>query len=371
MNVLVISTVDFNRHGIPISVMNTYSKFSHDSIQYTFVTNKSIDHNFAKIISQNHDEYYVLPDRKKQTLLYISKLFEVMGKKEYQIVHIHTNSRTCCIELLVAVFCRINTRIVHSHSASCEHRIIHKFLGGLFKLLYTHGVACSEEAGKHMFSHDSFTVINNGIDVELFKYNGEIRFLLRKELSIDDNALVIGHVGLFNEGKNQSFLVDVFYEFLKEVPNSYLVFIGSGPLECDVKEKVINLGIQKKILFLGEKSNTYDYYNVFDVFCFPSLYEGLGIVMIEAQANGLPCIASTGVPKKTDFSETTRYIELEVECWCDALLKVNNIDREKASRINKQHIIERGFSNVTTAKVINELYLKERGVLCGEKYQEK
>ena len=173
--------------------------------------------------------------------------------------------------------------------------------------------ACSELAGRWLFGDKTFeqgkvTIINNAIDLDKFKYDEKVRKEKRKELNINDDTLVVGHIGRFVAQKNHTFLIDIFSELHKKEKNSILLLIGQGPLIGEIKQKVETLGISDSVKFLGQRDDVNELYNAMDLFLFPSLYEGLGMVLIEAQANGLPCIASTEVPKNARVSKKISFV---------------------------------------------------------------
>lgn len=196
-----------------------------------------------------------------------------------------------------------------------------------FSNLYpTERFACSEYAGKWLFGRDAnFTVIPNAIELEKFHFDPVIRQETRKELGVADDMFLIGHVGRFMPQKNQAFLVDVLAELLKQEPNTMLAFVGDGPDRSDVQQHAQELGISDHILFLGQRTDVNHLYQAFDVFCLPSRYEGLGMVAIEAQVAGCPCVLSDQVPHEADISEKTSFISLENRSsWTLTLLNISS-----------------------------------------------
>lgn len=187
--------------------------------------------------------------------------------------------------------------------------------------------ACSELAGRWLFGDKTFeqgkvTIINNAIDLSKFKYDEKIRKEKRKELNINDDTLVVGHIGRFVAQKNHTFLIDVFNELHKKEKNSILLLIGQGPLMDEVKQKVETLGISESVKFLGQRDDVNELYQVFDVFLLPSLYEGLPVVGVEAQATGNLCILSNSMTQETKILDTTKFISLDMktEEWVSIIL---------------------------------------------------
>lgn len=220
---------------------------------------------------------------------------------------------------------------------------------------------CSKEAGVWLFgkkivNSNRFMIVHNAVDLEKYKFNVEVRERIRNDLKIDKNTIVIGHVGRFVELKNHDFLVDVFYEFYEIHPNSKLLLIGTGIKENEIKEKVKRLGIEENVIFAGFRENVNDYMCAMDLFVLPSKTEGLGLVLIEAQASGLKCFTSKDVvPNEVDVSKTTQFLSLNLlpKEWADVLIETN-IERVK----NEDMIKQAGYDIIDTSKVLQDFYTK-------------
>ncbi len=259
----------------------------------------------------------------------------------YDIVHLNASSKNFLVLKKAKEF-GIKTRISHSHSIGFQSsNFINRFIGNCFKPLLrkytTDYFACSKEAGIWLFgkkisNSDKFHIIPNGIDVEKFRYNSFIRNQMRKKLLIED-LFVVGDIGRFVSQKNYGFLIDIFKEILELNPKSCLIIVGDGPTMDDIKDKVFNLGISDKVKFLGFKQDQYKYLQAMDVFVLPSLLEGLGIVLIEAQAAGLPCFTSTVVPREVKITKLLEFISLKKSAkeWAKIIINNSNIKREDTS----------------------------------------
>ena len=178
-------------------------------------------------------------------------------------------------------------------------------------------------------------ILNNAIDLDKYKYSKKIRDKKREELGIKENAFVIGHIGRFVKQKNHEFIIDVFNEIHKENKNAILLLVGQGPLMDEMKEKVKGLKLTRCVKFLGQRNDANELYQAFDVFFFPSLYEGLGMVAIEAQVSGLPCVVSTEVPSIAKVTDCLEFLELEdtINTWKNTIL-------DKLNEKRKSHIEE-------------------------------
>lgn len=239
---------------------------------------------------------------------------------DYKVVHMHSSSKNYMI-LKYAKKYGIQIRIAHSHNIDFQTKNpLKKLIGNLFKkplIKYaTDYFACSKIAGEWLFGKDivesdKFRVIHNAIDYDKFKYNSNIRKKMREEFNFKDSDIVIGHVGRFVEQKNHSFLIDVFYKCYEQNNNYKLLLVGTGELEEFIKEKVRSLGIENNVIFAGFQSNVNDYMHAMDLFVFPSLFEGLGLVLIEAQACGLPCFCTANtIPKDVKILNNLQFISL-------------------------------------------------------------
>ena len=179
-------------------------------------------------------------------------------------------------------------------------------------------MACTEHAGRWMFGDKEFDkgnvfILNNAIELEKFKYDIQVRETKRSELNIDDETKVIGCIGRFVEQKNHRFLIEIFEEYHKMNQKSILLLIGQGPLVDEIKKIVEGKKLSNSVLFLGQKNDVYNYYSVFDFYVMPSLYEGLGMVYIEAQVSGLPCLASKEVPEIVKVTENMSFLDLNIK----------------------------------------------------------
>ena len=220
-------------------------------------------------------------------------------------------------------------------------------------------MCCSELAGRWLFGNKEYDkgniyLLNNAIDLDKFKYNESLRKEKRKELGINDDTLVIGHVGRFVEQKNHRFLIDIFNEIHKKNNNSVLLLAGQGPLMDEIKNKVISLKLEKNVKFLGQRNDIDKLYQAFDVFLLPSLYEGLPVVGVEAQATGLLCELSNDMTKEIKVLDTTRFVSLNTsaEEWATIILD----DYSKFKRHDTTSEITKNNFNIKneTSKLENE-----------------
>ena len=263
------------------------------------------------------------------------------------------------LELIAAKIAGCNKRIIHAHSTNCGSIVLHKLLETPFNWLCTHRLACGDMAGKFMFGTKPFKIINNGVDVVKYSFDIKKRASLRAKLSLTHNDTLIGHVGYFLALKNQSFLVDVFAEFVKRDNNYHLVLIGDGAMRPEIEKKVDSLGFKDKVTFTGNINNVSYYLNAIDLIVMPSLFEGLPLTLVEQQANGLQCIVSDTITKEADKTGNLRFISLNASIseWVQAIENCNcKQDREQRSKKAVDDIAKAGYSIQTEANKLVEFY---------------
>ena len=294
---------------------------------------------------------------------FVKALLDLLDKEKYNIVHIHSGSIfTLAFGAKIAKKSGVKNVIVHSHNSgikNMKYRIMKAISNNVFLKNVDYYFACSELAAsfkypKKILKNKEYMIINNGIDIAKFKYNPEIRRKVRKELSCD-NKIVIGHIGRFAPEKNHTFLLDVFEEYKKINNESMLVLIGVGDLQETVKEKANQLGIKNDVQFLGTTDKVNEYLNAMDIFVLPSLYEGLPIVGVEAEATGLPVISSVEVIKDLPIKELTNYYSLNNSAK-DWALKIDEIVKNTDRKDVSDAIVDSNYEISNIAKKLEGFY---------------
>lgn len=249
-------------------------------------------------------------ERQSNILRYFRQLLGILKHEKYDIVHVNGSSSLMTLEMIAAKLSNIPIRLSHSHNTACSHILLHHLLWRLLNFFSNLRIACGKDAGKWLFGSNPYKIFHNGIDLNLFLFNSNKRALIRKKMHIDEDTLLIGHVGKFNYQKNHEFLVDVFAEIIKHNLNSKLVLFVDGNLMEEIKEKVKNIHLTSSILFMGTVDNIADYLNALDVMLLPSRFEGLPNVVIEWQASGLPSIVADTVTKECSQTRLVRFLSL-------------------------------------------------------------
>lgn len=283
----------------------------------------------------------------------------------YDVVHIHSGSTTVlALVSFAAKLAKVKKIIVHSHSTGkvkdLRYRLLKIFSYPFLRFIPDEYCACSVAAGEWKFPmsvvRKKLRVINNGVDLDLFSPNPDKRVEMRRNLGILESTLVIGNVGRFSLTKNHSFTFNVFKVLKDKIQDSKLVLVGDGELMDEAKERVKELGIEKDVIFVGRVSNVQDYVQAMDVFVFPSLWEGLGLVGVEAQGVGIPVIASTNVPQEMKLTDDVFFLPLDnIESWIEKIIEVSSFPRKD----NIDKIREQGYDINQTAEEVRKLYITD------------
>ena len=319
-----------NRGGAETMIMSLYRNINRDKVQFDFVVHTEDKCAFDDEIESLGGKIYRVPRYiGKNHLRYISSWNEFFRKHhEYKVIHGHVRS-TASIYLSIAKKYGLTT-IAHSHNTSSGVGLSAKVKNILqypIRYFAEYLFACSKPAGEWLFGKnacqsDNFFILNNSIDVRKFIYNENIRRKIRKEFNID-GKLVVGHIGRFQRQKNHNLLIDIFKKIHDKNNNAVLLLVGDGELRQSIMDKVEDLELSNNVIYTGVRSDIPKLLQAMDVFVFPSLYEGLGIVVIEAQASGLPCVVSDTIPKDAYLTDLVQSIPLNasVEIWADAVLQ--------------------------------------------------
>lgn len=287
----------------------------------------------------------------------VNTFFEEHGS-EYDIVHCQMPNSAFCV-LRDAKHAGVKHRILHSHLNNSSDQFLHRLrnapLNAIGKMYATDRLACSEDAGKFLFGSEPFTVIRNGIPIEQFAYDAGINSELRAEYGISMDAPVIGCVGRMVKQKNYPFAVKVFAQFLRKRPDTKLVFIGDGTDRAELEQSIHDEGVTSSVLLLGVREDINRLYSMLDVFFMPSLYEGLPVSCVEAQASGLPCVYSTDVPHESDITQTGLFVDrtANISQWVTALERAMNGGRLTG---NPEVLSARGYSASANAEQLMRYY---------------
>lgn len=321
-----------NLGGIETFIMNLYKNIDKEKFQFDFIDFSENGIYYKEEIEKMGGKIYKITPRSKGWLKNKKELKKIISKKEYKIIHYHLNTLSY-IEPIIIALKNGKKVIIHSHNEWKGKRkitvLLHKI--NYIRLLHKKNIiklACSEKAGKWIFGKQKYTIVKNGIDIDKFKIDNTKRKKVRQELNADENTVIIGNVGAFRKQKNHEFIVDIFNEYLNDNSNSILVLVGDGELKDTIKKKVNDLGIQENVRIMGVRADTDYLYSAFDCFLFPSIYEGLGISLIEAQVSGLKCLISDVIPKEAIITDNV------------SIMSLNTNYKEWAKKINEMQLFD-------------------------------
>ncbi len=350
--------------GVEAVVMNYYRNINRKEIQFDFICDSDSTNIPYEEIKKLGGRVILIPPYQK-VVDYHKKLIKIFKENKYQIVHSHIN--TLSVFPLYAAKCAgVPIRIAHNHSTTnkkeWKKNLMKQALRPTAKMFATHYFCCSELSGRWLFGNKEYNknnvfLLNNAIDVNKYKYNEKIRQQIRKDLKIKDDVIVVGHIGRFVAQKNHDFLIDVFSEIHKKNSKTMLLLVGQGPKEKEIKGKVKSLNLEKYVLFLGQRNDPEKLYQAFDVFLLPSLYEGLPVVGIEAQASGLLCILSNSMTKETKILDTTTFISLEENPNVWAIKTLKMLDHYKRKDTTDE-VREKGYDISKEAEKLENEYHK-------------
>lgn len=346
--------------GVEAVIMNYYRHIDRTQVQFDFVVD-----GYEKTILDDEIQtlggtvYHVEP-YKKNIFRYMNQIYHIVRDNHYDIVHSNMNTLSL-FSLFPAWLAGAHHRILHNHSTAVRSEgarsVMKQILRPFAPLFANHYLACSRLAGtwmygERMMSSGKVMVINNAIDLDKYSYSPEIRKRYRQLLHLPIDAFVIGHVGRFMYQKNHAFLIDIFHEITLRNRSAFLISVGDGELRSEIEAKAKALGIESRIRFLGLRKDVQLLYNAMDVFVLPSWYEGLPVVSIEAQANGLRCIFSDKVTRESGLTRAVEFYSLEegASVWAEKILKPSAERNTKA----KEDLTASGFDiHVQAAKLLS------------------
>lgn len=344
--------------GAETFMMNAYRNIDRSKYQFDFV----IYEEFADV-RPYHDEItalggkiFVVPNPNKQPLRYIKTVSKLLQENQVDIVH-NEIFFGGGLNLWLAAKAGVKKRIAHSHATSdgkgnrFPYSIVRPIFNNLMMKYATDFLGCSEEAGIGLFGKEQpFVMIPNGINLDRYRNVAVTKEEMHAQLGIPADAFVIGHIGRFEEQKNHRLLLKIVQHILKRHPNTYLLSVGAGSLEEEIHGLAKELGISDHVLFLGEREDIAELLKAMDVFLLPSLYEGLPIVAVEAQAANVKLVLSTEVSEDTVLSENVRFVPLDAE-----------LDRWEAEVMGEPHGNRpkpemEAFDMLKTAKALEKIY---------------
>lgn len=360
----VVGTMDLG--GIETLIMNIYRNIDRTKIQFDFLCHNRIDAKYTEEIMALGGKMYMVPGISHVGLVnYQRKIYNFFVQHpEYKTVHSHQGTLSGMI-LSQAKKAGVPNRFSHAHSTYTSKNFFKKIQFAFFKSFFTnsvtHAFACADIAGKSLYKgrlYNNFEIIPNGIDADKFVFSLKKREVFREEFGFDDK-IVIGHIGRFMREKNHKFIIRVFKEMLRKNPDLQLVLIGEGELMPDIKSLVKELGIEDNVYFLGARYDVSEFLSAIDLLLFPSIFEGLSVSMIEAQASGVPILTSNSVSSEVAITDRVNQISLNLsaENWADIALDMICFERKTDRTGYAQKVKCAGYDIKSTALKLQYFYI--------------
>lgn len=358
------SELQQNQGGIESFIENVATKMDVNQIECSFLMrgeNKKLEENLKGTI-------YKVPIGLRPYCIFIKELLQ---KEKFDIVHIHKNSAiNILLPIMVKKYSPQSYIIIHSHNTqpakTCSapkailivmHKINRRWLRHITDAMF----ACSELSANWMFGEKNYLAgevlqVRNGIQIDKYIYNPEVRNIIRSNLEISDETILIGNVGRLRKQKNQLFLIDILAEMKRRGIHSKLVICGMGDQEEAIRRRAMKKNVMNDLILTGICHNVNEILQAMDVFVMPSLYEGLTISAVEAQCAGLPCVFSNTLSKETILTNNCAMLSLNdpIEKWSDAIVSASTVPRKDCTDI----IRSAGYDNQETARFLQDFYLK-------------
>lgn len=322
---IVLSNLAVN-NGVASCIMNNYSQLCEMFEHIDFLVLKKTGSVRETQIIESGNEIIVLPDAEVRRSKSKEKFILNLLRRGYDIVHVNVPYHNGSMILRMAQKKNIPVRIYHSHNPKRVDTMRARLVSGYYTpqcvRAANYYIACSETAGKTVFGNRAFEILHNAIPAEKFQFDKQSRELLRKQYHLE-GSLVVGAVCRIDQQKNPFFIVDIFSEIAKKREDACLVWLGAGAMEGQIKEYVQKKKLADRCLLLGSRSDVNKWYSAMDMLLFPSIFEGLGMVLIEAQTAGLMCFASDCVPKDTCVTDHIQYYPLEWSAaqWSEKIIQ--------------------------------------------------
>ena len=352
-----------NVGGSQTMVLNLYRNTDREKLQFDFVLDHPDERYFAADVEALGARIYSMPGFNGLNAGEIRRAWDAFLTEhpDYKVLHSHVRSYAS-IYLPVAKRHGMKT-IIHSHNTSngsgisaAAKQLLQRPLRDQADVL----MACSREAGEWLYGkkacmRDNFVFLPNAVDTARYRLPESVRDQYRAKLDLSDK-LVVGHVGRFHRQKNHAFLLDVFKALHDRRPDSALLLVGDGELREQTEARAAGLGLSDCVVFTGNRPDVPELLRAMDVFVFPSVWEGLPVSLIEAQASGLPCLVSESVTSEACISPLTEKLPVgDAGCWADKILAA------PPRRDVTEYIVRAGFDVRESAKRMTELYLKLAG----------
>lgn len=348
--------------GVESMIYNYCSHMSKDKFDfYLLYQHNAFEKNIKEFTNLNF-KLKRIPSKKVNLLGNYLATYNFLKDNKIDVVHCHMTLMNF-IPLLAAKKAGIKVKICHSHGSDVRSKsnLIEKIEDKLRKLCFENSdyhLACGQDAGKYLYESNDFKIIYNAIDLKKFIYNEQSRNKIRSALNVDDNCFLIGHIGRFETQKNHYFILDLMKKLNEDNIKYKVVFLGNGELYNEFVESIKKNQLDNNAIFCGVVANTNDYYSAFDMFILPSLYEGLPVSALEAQASGLLCLLSKNIDESVIVdSDRLKLLNLDVKEWQENIVKAIADNKYRNREINLEKFNDKHLNIENEYKELEKIYL--------------
>lgn len=302
--------------GMENFIMNLYREIDREQFQFDFVVHLRKENDYKEAIEALGGRVYEIPRLTGHPVKSLISLYRLIRTNHYPIVIRHTANALVAVQLLAARLAGART-VCHSHNETDPGIRIHRLTKPLLRWTANRRLACSRGAGEWMYGGMDYRIIHNAIPIEKFSYSQEKAERINREFGLEGKT-VYGHIANFIASKNHSFLLEVFARIRTKDPKAVLICLGDGQLRPEIEEKIRQLGLTNEVILAGSRPDACDFMSRFDLLLFPSLFEGLPLTLIEAQAAGLPQLISSNITEDVILTEGLVYsksLEEDAESW--------------------------------------------------------
>ena len=351
MKRLLCIVSSMNQGGAETFLMKVYRQLDKTKYQMDFCVSDNNKGFYDDEIISMGGKIFNIHMKSKNPIKCFIDIKNIVKNEKYEYVLRTSQQSLAAIDLLAAKMGGANKLIYRSSNAGIVGNKLKVFINNFFsflpKTIPNVKVAPSTEAAEFVFGKNSVKkgkviILHNGLNYNQFKFNENVRIKIRKELNLD-NKKIYGHIGRFNKQKNHNFLLDIFYEINKIEKNSVLLLIGKGECESEIKNKIRKLNLENNVKILPLQSNINEYLMAMDALIFPSFFEGMPNVIIEAQASGLQCFVSNKITHEANISKKIKYLSLDksAKYWANIIVK-SKTERYDAKKefIKENYMVE-------------------------------
>lgn len=330
--------------GIENFVMNLYEHIDRERFPFDFVVHKQQEGDYTERIEELGGQIYLLPRLTRHPVRNLRGIYRLVKENHYDIVIRHTPNALIAPQLLAARLAGAHT-VCHAHSETDKQKVLHALGKVLMKVAAERRIACSVNAAKWMFGKQQYEMVHNAVDISAFQYSKEKEEKVRKEFQLG-TCHIYGHVGNFVWSKNHLLMLHVFKEIQKKDPEAVLFFVGQGAMQAEIEEEIQKLSLRDSVILTGVRKDVPVLMSAFNILLFPSVYEGLPLTLIEAQAAGLPCLISDSITRDvivTDGLVKSYSLEKSPEEWAAQAVQMVRENNDLTRKCQRERIALVGY----------------------------